>query len=69
MSRVTTRGTPERFAIRETINSRGKSLVLSFFANTVVTEDDVTRIYYGLPVDEAKFDIVKRVLKERLTHD
>jgi hypothetical protein len=66
-----TRNTDERFAIRTLVDNRenGLSLAISFFFNTIVTADDIKAIYSGRPVDDEKWSIVKRVLKERLAKD
>jgi len=66
-----TRNTDERFAIRTLVDNRyrGLSLVISFFVNTIVTASDVGRIYAGMEVDDAKWLIVKKILKERLAKD
>jgi hypothetical protein len=66
-----TRNTDERFAIRTIVDNRerGLSLAVSLFVNTIVTADDVKAIYFGSAIDDAKWLIVKKVLKERLAKD
>jgi hypothetical protein len=66
-----TRNTDERFAIRTIVDNRerGLSLAISFFVNTIVMASDIGRIYSGMEIDDAKWLIVKKVLKERLAKD
>jgi hypothetical protein len=66
-----TRNTDERFAIRTLVDNRekGLSLAISFFFNTIVTAADVGRVYAGMEVDDEKWIIIKRVLRERLAKD
>jgi len=66
MSLVETRGTPERFAIRELVGHRGGPFVVAYF-NDVTDEATLARIYWGLPIDETAFAAIKRAMKERLT--
>jgi hypothetical protein len=66
---IVTRGTDERFTIRHAIDMRekGLSLVLSFFEGSIVTVNDLAKIYAGFEVEEEKWKVVKRVLAERMT--
>ena len=68
---IATRGTDERKAIRNLIDFRlrGFSLVKSFFVGTIITLQDIEAIYLGKEVEEDKWTIVKKVLKERMTKD
>lgn len=66
---VPTRGTDERFAIRNLVDNRGISLCLSLFTGSQVSLQDVAKFYAGQPVDHATMAAVKRVLRERLTRD
>lgn len=68
---IATRGTDERHTIRNVIDFRPKgfSLVKSFFVGTIITLQDIEAIYLGKEIEENKWTIVKKVLKERMTRD
>ncbi len=68
---IQTRRTDERFTIRALLDQRegGLSLAISFFKGTIVTDEDIGRIYAGLEIEEDKWTIVKTVLAERMTKD
>jgi hypothetical protein len=68
---IPTRGTDERFAIRNLIDNRhrGWSILKGFFEGTVVTEDDLTRVYCGVPIADEKWVVVKEKLKERMPRE
>jgi hypothetical protein len=68
---IQTRGTDERFTIRSLVDNRsgGLSLLFSFFKGSLVTTDDLAKIYIGAPIEEAKWVVVKKVLAERMTRD
>jgi len=66
---VDTRRTDERFTIRYLVDMRGSSLTLSLFKDSIVTPEDVTRVYVGLPVKPDVWKALQKVLRERMTRD
>ena len=68
---IATRGSDERKVIRNLIDFRlrGFSLVKSFFVGTNISLQDIEAIYLGKELEEDKWTIVKKVLKERMTKD
>lgn len=60
-----TRGTSERFAIRELVNNRGGRFTVALLQP--IPEDAIARVYYGLTVGDELFKRLQRILKERLT--
>jgi hypothetical protein len=68
---ITTRGTDERAVVRNIVDFRGGglSMLVSFFKGTIVQASDIGNIYIGQPVEEEKWNVVKKVLKERMTKD
>lgn len=62
-----TRGTPERFAIRELVNGRGREFTLALFRG--VDEANVAAVYYGADADDDAFRRIQAILRERMTND
>jgi hypothetical protein len=57
----------ETIAIRSLVDTRGRSFVVAFFEG--VKEEDIAKVYYGLPVGDEAMKTIRKVLKERMTHD
>jgi len=66
---IDTRRTDERFTIRYLVDMRGSSLTLSLFKDSIVTPEDVTRVYFGRPVQKFVWAAIQKVLRERMTRD
>jgi hypothetical protein len=55
----------ETLAVRRLVDVWGRDFALKFFSH--VNEADLARVYYGMPIDTAALEAIKKVLKERMT--
>lgn len=60
-----TRGTQERFAIRELVNKRGGPFTVALLKP--IPEEILARVFYGLPIGDELFKQLQKVLKEKTT--
>jgi hypothetical protein len=56
----------EQIALRRLVDTRGGQFVLAMFRGAA-SEQELARLYYGMPVAPEVMAAIKRVLKERLT--
>jgi hypothetical protein len=57
----------EHIALRRLVDTWGRKFAIAFFVH--VSEDDLARCYYGLPIDAGALAKIQKVLKERMPHD
>jgi hypothetical protein len=60
-----TRGTQERFTVRELVNTRGRTFTLALLKP--LPEEIIARVFYGLTVADGLFAQLQKILKERMT--
>lgn len=58
----------EIIAVQRLIDNRGWPFTSAFLKAANVTDDDLRKLYSGLPIDEEAHKRVAKVLRERLTH-
>jgi hypothetical protein len=57
----------EQLVLSQLLSSRGRGFLLAMFPDA--SEDTLARVVYGHDVDETSARYIKKVLKERMTHD